>query len=194
MTIELFKKLARSSILVYEISNLSNDNFCRFLLCSCQDLYQLTVQSIAEELSRTGCHFNSNAALSMFKCKRCASWGAFLSELRCLDGATSPGSDKTFGKFPHGNLIRCLRPEVPCAAEFIRIFPETDCQQQITGKGGRGHAARVGSPSGFLMIMGSPLDSARTQSGMIRSFAQSPPPMTFPARAVAKPRWGPRPF
>ena len=30
--------------------------------------------------------------------------------------------------------------------------------------------------------------SARTQSGMIRLFDQSPPPMTFPARADAAPK------
>ena len=35
------------------------------------------------------------------------------------------------------------------------------------------------------MTTGSPFDHARTQSGITLSFAQSPPPITFPARAVA---------
>ena len=43
------------------------------------------------------------------------------------------------------------------------------------------------SASGFRTRMISPCSSARTQSGTNRSSAQSPPPMTLPARTVATP-------
>ena len=54
---------------------------------------------------------------------------------RSLYGSTSPGGDESFGEFAHGNLIGCLRSEVPCATECIRIFQKAHCQQKITGKG-----------------------------------------------------------
>ena len=51
----------------------------------------------------------------------------------------------------------------------------------------RARAATVGWRAGCGCAIGSPTSSALMQSGSSRSSAQSPPPMTLPARAVATP-------
>ena len=93
MTIEPIQEASRSSIPVYE--NLESDeqtSFCRFLLCSCQDLYQSTVQSIAEELSRTGCHFSFECRLIDVQIQEVRFMRRLFIGIRCLDGAVSPDS------------------------------------------------------------------------------------------------------
>jgi hypothetical protein len=44
--------------------------------------------------------------------------------------------------------------------------------------------------AGLRTPIGSPRPRARIASGTIRSDAQSPPPITLPARALAMRRWG----
>ena len=80
---------------------------------------------------------------------------------------------------------RRARPEVP----GLRRSP---LARQAAGRRSRGsrrerraHAATAGSIRGLRITAGWPLNAARIRSGTSRSSAQSPPPITLPARTVA---------
>ena len=66
-------------------------------------------------------------------------------------------------------------------------FPRRAAARRAGGshRGVRGRAATAGWPAGLRTGTGRPAPRARMASGTMRSVAQSPPPMTFPARAVA---------